>query len=1372
MPSAPPSASSAASPPPFPSDPDENGLAASAGLDVPGLAEELRQARFKVSLQQVIAAQRLLVQLAAKGKIPEDPAQIATLLGPIFCASPEDQQRFPGLFDRWHRGRTRPTGQRPEPALPQLPTPSPRRPPARLARLSWRALVACAVGIVVFLTVDHWWLRTLSGRVFEEANPRRFLANVVVRTPHGETRSDTEGRFRLRFQKSQLPFNVDLSLTNFIAAQRRISRTREAALGELALVRLPPTTPTATPASGEGEETWIPPTASPPAFQQTRVLRLRSDPEWQSLILAWVPLGLALLWLWFRGRRRRPVLERLRDGTPNVLREIHVAGAIRNLFPSLPVPQLAREMRRRRLVESRQLDLNATLAASVRRGGLFTPRYGTRVEPEYLVLIDRVDPADHQARLADALVASLEHSNVSVERFFFEGDPTFCQLAPPRHQPWVGSRPPPTFSLEELCARYPEHRVLVITDGSGCFDPFSGEPSAWLAQLDRWPDRLLMTPESPDRWARREAALQRLGYRVLPLNQAGIAAHIELLRGHPVRPFGSERAAVQAVPGFARNPRQWLDRLSPPAEVIAELCGELKLSLGTEGFDWLAACAVYPEIHWGLTVRLGFGLIAAEPEVERLLPKLSRLVWFRYGFMPDWLRAALLARISPTASARSRALVLEILQQAGEPQRETVALRIALPEPPTGPSTSTVARAWNFIRQLGRLGAAQRLANTARQASAESPLRDYVFLRFAGGESGPGLTTEAPPLWLRLLYPEGVRSHGTRTGLWLGAALALAILVSINAILPSTKPLTTVAWSPNGALVATGDAAGRVKLWNATNGAPTGVSFRLSGAITALAFSPTRGQLAAGCESGTVVVRQLDAGTTLVFSQTMGGAVQAVAFHPTQPSLAVANASGAPIQLGVWPISDQEAIHSLVGRRGDPRDALALSYDAAGTTLRVGYRDGAIESWDVANGDRPSPRDPRESVPYLGAFANENSRSLWLSITNGLRLESDHEAPVSEPAQAIENGRLTPLPRELAHPQGVVALALAPAGDRFLTAGRDGTLAYWNVTSERQTYVLQIAYDGTTASAKQAPGVRLANAIRDVRAVARVWQDTYGTGVLRLENPSLDRVTNALDRIVRWAHSNDLVILQLSGHGSQGPQREYRFPLGTSANAAFLDTATLAQFSRRLKAQELLLLVDTVYGETLVGRATANAYAGPEQGPTRMVLSSASAGQYASDGASGSGSPFAIALERVLGLPNPPSTGAALYEATRRLMQTLDRNAKDPQRPSYGPFLSGGHARGDIRLPAPQASGKAAEKRASSASLPITQSTNAPPEAQKARNPAAQTAPTYGTIPPEQGGGGISNGRNLGTSAATAQVAPTNNTPKNAPQTRPAPKKY
>lgn len=65
------------------------------------LAEELRDAGFVAGPRQLVAAQDLMIALAASSALPRDPRGWRTLLAPIFCSTPVEQERFYLLFDRW-----------------------------------------------------------------------------------------------------------------------------------------------------------------------------------------------------------------------------------------------------------------------------------------------------------------------------------------------------------------------------------------------------------------------------------------------------------------------------------------------------------------------------------------------------------------------------------------------------------------------------------------------------------------------------------------------------------------------------------------------------------------------------------------------------------------------------------------------------------------------------------------------------------------------------------------------------------------------------------------------------------------------------------------------------------------------------------------------------------------------------------------------------------------------------------------------------------------------------------------------------------------------------------------------------------------------
>ena len=51
------------------------------------LIENLRFARYNIGVAQIIAAQDLILALAAQGKLPADLTRLKTLLAPILCHS-------------------------------------------------------------------------------------------------------------------------------------------------------------------------------------------------------------------------------------------------------------------------------------------------------------------------------------------------------------------------------------------------------------------------------------------------------------------------------------------------------------------------------------------------------------------------------------------------------------------------------------------------------------------------------------------------------------------------------------------------------------------------------------------------------------------------------------------------------------------------------------------------------------------------------------------------------------------------------------------------------------------------------------------------------------------------------------------------------------------------------------------------------------------------------------------------------------------------------------------------------------------------------------------------------------------------------------
>jgi hypothetical protein len=98
----------------------------------------------------------------------------------------------------------------------------------------------------------------------------------------------------------------------------------------------------------------------------------------------------------------------------------------------------------------------------------------------------------------------------------------------------------------------------------------------------------------------------------------------------------------------------------PPPEITRKTTiEELRGYLGEECFQWLCACAVYPELSWDLTLHLGaLGCMPPELLREKNLMRLANLSWFRSGAIPNEWRWRLIQSLDPEIEKAIRAEII------------------------------------------------------------------------------------------------------------------------------------------------------------------------------------------------------------------------------------------------------------------------------------------------------------------------------------------------------------------------------------------------------------------------------------------------------------------------------------------------------------------------------------------------------------------------------------------------------------------------------------------------------------------------------------------------------------------------------------------
>lgn len=617
---------------------------------LPIFINELRNTGYNISTAQFIAVQKLILTLAKQGKLPSELVFLKTLIAPILCHTHKEQQAFSLHFDNWVQSikvseEIRHSEQN---AISDTQHPQKVRSPQK-----WAIITIITIAILIGSWVVH-----------------RF--------------------------SPEIPFTKTPDIT------KPSPSLPEPILPEPIL----PKSETPPPSSE--------PQASPDLPAETS-----ESPEPQTYfwwLLLVLPLIFSILVYFWRRYLARLYLARKYTSIQPDIQKLPVKTIEKNIFQPFQLSHSAQQLRKHIAVESNQVDVTASVEKTIAAGGWFTPVPGTiKRRPEYLVLIDRLTFKDHQTKLVDTLIQQLLDEEVLMNRYYFDATPRRCY---PENQHLA------PLTLTELAEHYPTHKLLIFSDGNGFINSITGKIVPWIQQLSIWTYRALFTLETPQQWGYREQVLkEEADFLIMPANEAGLKFLVEQINANTQQSYQSplwQRARKNlAFPEYLQeNFNRWLERHTPEPEVLNELLTQIKSFLGTEGYYWFCACAVYPELHWQVTLYLGNNL-NSEPGKTLLtkghldedpssnnLAKLARLPWFRYGYMPDWLREPLIKDLSSQQKDTEVHTTLEKLLQ-------TITL-----DNTSETADKTSATTLNIAHEQ------------PKRRTKRSPLKEHVFVKF------------------------------------------------------------------------------------------------------------------------------------------------------------------------------------------------------------------------------------------------------------------------------------------------------------------------------------------------------------------------------------------------------------------------------------------------------------------------------------------------------------------------------------------------------------------------------------------------------------------------------------------------------------------
>ncbi|PSB47424.1 hypothetical protein C7B80_09555 [Cyanosarcina cf. burmensis CCALA 770] len=280
----------------------------------------------------------------------------------------------------------------------------------------------------------------------------------------------------------------------------------------------------------------------------------------------------------------------------------------------------------------------------------------------------------------------------------------------------------------------------------------------------------------------------------------------------------------------------------------------------------------------------------------------------------------------------------------------------------------------------------------------------------------------------------------------------------------------SVAFSPDGKLLAMGDSNGEIRLYQVADGKPVLTCQAHTNWVTSLAFSPDGSTLASGSVDYQVKLWEIATGQCLQTLEGHENEVWSVAWSPDGNILA-SGSDDSSIRL--WSVRNGKCLKIF---HGHTNYVLSTVFSPDGKMLASGSADNTIRLWNINTGE------------CFKTFEEhcDSIRSITFS-PGGQTLASGSE---DRTVKLWDLGSGECLKTFQGHVNGVWSVAFNPQGNLLVSGSHDQTIKLWNVSSGECLQTFQGHSSWVSSVAFSPQGDLLASGSRD--QTVKLWSVSMG----------------------------------------------------------------------------------------------------------------------------------------------------------------------------------------------------------------------------------------------------------------------------------------